>query len=134
MVMFITPAIMLIRLERIIQNITEDKQEVAIRLCQKYVRDISNKPMSIITRDEAKQIAQELFEIELLITLGIMDSAVEQLNDIRNKVVKTLSQFHMFRNRLMNEDSNIDSVGSLAGLPNNVLHIVADKLQFEYVW
>jgi hypothetical protein len=130
MVSHITPSIMLVRLERLIENVKQDKNAVAVRLCQKYIKEINDKSITILDI----KIVDALFEIELLITLGVNSIALQQLNDIRKDVIKILTNYNIFRNRLMNDTSTPDMIGSLAFLPNDILRNVVHIVQQKYVW
>lgn len=134
MVAVITPAIVMIRFERLLENISIDKQESAVRLCRKYIDDFDSKSITILTREDANQFSDELFEIELLITLGVYALAKEQLKALNNKIIKILANYQMFRNRLMNDKSNKDSIGVLSHLPNDILKDLVERLQIDYVW
>lgn len=134
MVAVITPAIVMIRFERLLENITFDKQESAVKLCRKYLDDFDNKSVTVLTREDANRFSDELFEIELLITLGVFQLAKEQLKALNNKIIHILTQYNMFRNRLMNNESKADAIGTLSTLPNDVLHSIVEMLQVDYVW
>lgn len=134
MVSVITPAIMMIRIERIIDSISINNNESAIKLCRKYVDDLKQKSVSIITEDEAELIAQQLFEIELLIILGLMRCAEEEVKKIHYKIIKLLTNYNILRNRIMSTVSNKHTIGELATLPNDCLENIVERLQVEYVW
>lgn len=136
MVSVITPAILMIRIERLIHNVLINDAQSAIKLCRRYIEDLENRSISIsiLTSNDARVIAEDIFEIELLISLGVMSCATERLKRINDKIIKTLLPYNIFRNRLMNEVSNNDTIGTLAMLPNDCLRDIIDKLQVEYVW
>lgn len=134
MVSFITPAIMMIRFDRLIENLSTDKKDSAIKLCRKYIEDFDNKSITILDREDTNKFSDELFEIELLITLGVYGLAEEQLKTLNEKIIKILANYNMFRNRLMNSESNEESIGTLSYLPNDILQDIVDRLQVDYVW
>lgn len=136
MISFITPTIMMIRLERLINTVSNNNAQSAINLCRKYIEDLENRSISIsiIEQNDARFIAEDLFEIELLITLGLMSCSEQRLKKINDKVIKILVDYNMFRNRLMQDTSDVDKIGILSTLPNDCLRIIVDKLQLEYVW
>ena len=134
MVSIITPAILMIRLERLVNSVSVNDAQSAIKLCRKYIEDLENISTSIISKNEARVLAEDLFEIELLITLGVMTFASERLKNIYDKIIKILVDYNIFRNRLMNDVLNEDTIGTLAMLPSDCLRDIVDKLQVEYVW
>jgi hypothetical protein len=134
MALIITPAILMIRIERLINKVSVDDSESAITLCRKYIEDLENKSISIININDARLLAEALFEIELLVTLGLMRCGEELLKTINDKIIKILVDYNIFRNRLMNDVPNEDSIGALAMLPTDCLRDIVDKLQVEYVW
>lgn len=136
MVSVITPAILMIRIERLINSVSINDAQTAIKLCRKYIEDLENRSItvSIIKQNDARFIAEDIFEIELLITLGAMTCAAEMLAKINNKIIKILVNYNIFRNRLMTDLSNEDTIGTLTMLPKDCLRDIVDKLQVEYVW
>lgn len=136
MLTVITPAIMMIRIERLMNHVSINDTETAIKLCKKYIEDLDNRSISIsiIETNDARYIAENLFEIELLITLGVTSCATIMLKIIKNKIIKILVNYNILRNRLMNDSSNVDTIGTLAMLPGDCLRDIVDKLQVDYVW
>lgn len=134
MVLVITPAIMMIRLERLISYVLLDDVERSIILCRKYVKDLENKSISNTTTSVPRQLAEELFEVELLITLEAMTSASIRLKTLNDKIIKMLVNYHIFRNRLINVVSDESTIGTLYVLPTDCLIEIVDKLQIEYIW
>jgi hypothetical protein len=134
MVSVITPAIVMIRLDTIVDKISINNHEIAVKLCRKYLDDFEAKTITVLTREDVIYFSDELFEIELLITLGVFNKAREQLQMLKKKVIKILVKYNMLRNRLMSNEASNDTIGSLAELPNDVLYEIVDKLQVEYVW
>lgn len=136
MVSFITPTILMVRLEKLIKTVSDNDAQSAIKLCRKYIDDLENRSISIsiIKPNEAHLIAEDLFEIELLITIGLMNHSTERLKKINNKIIKLLVNYNMIRNRIMNDISNQDTIGTLAMLPIDCLRDIVDKLQVDYVW
>jgi hypothetical protein len=133
MVLVITPAIVMIRLEKVLENINVNKPDVAVKLCRKYLAEFEGKSITVFTREDTNHFADELFEIELLITLGVFEMATVQLQLLNKKIVRILTNYNMVRNRLMSNDMSND-IGSLAALPNDILRDIVDKLQADYVW
>lgn len=133
MVLVITPAIVMIRLEKVLENINVNKPDVAVKLCRKYLDEFEGKSITVFTREDTNHFADELFEIELLITLGVFEMATVQLQLLNKKIVRILTNYNMVRNRLMSNDMSND-IGSLAALPNDILRDIVDKLQADYVW
>lgn len=134
MVHVITPAIVMIRLDTIVDKISINNSETAVKLCRKYLDDFEAKTVTILTHEDIIYFSDELFEIELLITLGVFNSAKEKVQMLKKSVVKILVKYNMVRNRLMSNVSSKDTIGSLATLPNDLLYEIVDKLQVEYVW
>ena len=136
MVSIITPTILMMRMERLVHNVSVNDGQAAIKLCRKYIEDLENRSnsISILKTSDARVIAEEIFEIELLITLGLMTCAEERLKTINNKIIKILVDYNIFRNRLMNDVSDNNTIGTLAMLPSDCLRDIVDKLQVEYVW
>lgn len=133
MVSLITPAIVMIRLDTIVNKISINEPDTAVKLCRKYLEDFQDKTVTVLTREDVNHFADELFEIELLITLGVFNNAREQLQMLNKKIVKILTNYGMVCNRIMNNKISRDN-GSLATLPDDVLREIVDKLQTEYVW
>jgi hypothetical protein len=133
MVSVITPAIVMIRLDTIVNKISINQPDTAVKLCQKYLDDFQDKTVTVLTREDVNHFSDELFEIELLITLGVFSNAREQLQMLNKKIIKILTNYGMVCNRIMNNQLLRDN-GSLAFLPDDVLREIVDKLQTEYVW
>lgn len=134
MVSVITPAIVMLRMEKIAENISSNNRDGAIKLCQKYVEDFEKKTTTILTQEEVNHFIDELFEIELLITLGVFIKATNQVQALNKKIVKTLVNYNMFRDRLMHDEPSDETIGSLATLPADVIRDIVDRLQNDYVW
>lgn len=134
MVFAITPGIMMIRLDRLLQNATVEKKDTAVKLCRKYVADLEMRNITILTDKETTKMAQEMFEIELLLLMDVIETAVQQINNIRQQVIKKLVNFSILRNRLSNDGHTKDTIGDLTSLPQDILLVVVDKLQNDYVW
>lgn len=130
----ITPGILIIRIEKLLDLISTGKTQAAIRMCQRYSEDIDKKASSLFEREQAIHISDMLFVIELLLMLNASSQAQIKVRSIANLVTKPLVNYGMIRNRLMNEDSKKDNIGSLAMLPNDVLRVVVDNLQSQYCW
>lgn len=130
----ITPGILIIRIERLLDFISTGNTQAAIRMCQKYSEDIDKKACNLFGREQAIHISDVLFETELLLMLNASSHALNNVRSIANLVTKPLINYAMIRNRLMNEESTQDNIGSLAVLPNDVLRAVVDNLQSQYCW
>lgn len=130
----ITPGILIIRIERLLDLISTGNTQAAIRMCQRYSEDIDKKASSLFERAQAIHISDTLFEIELLLMLNVSLPAEKKVRSIANLVTKSLVNYGMIRNRLMDEESTKDNIGSLAMLPNDVLRAVVDNLQSQYCW
>lgn len=136
MVSIITPAILMIRIERLINNISVDDNQNIIKLCRRYIEDFENKKISvsITSQNDTRFIAEDFFEIELLVTMGAMTSAINKLEKLHHKIIKILVNYSIFCNRIMNDKSNEDTIGTLSILPTDCLRDIVDKLQIDYVW
>lgn len=136
MVSVITPAILMIRIERLINNVSVDDNQNIIKLCRRYIEDFGNKKLSvsITSQNDTRFIAEDFFEIELLVTLGAMTSAINKLKKLHHKIIKILVNYSIFCNRIMNDKSNEDTIGTLSILPTDCLRDIVDKLQIDYVW
>lgn len=130
----ITHGILIIRIERLLDYINDGNLEAAVRMCKIYSEELEKKAGPLFERETAINIADTLFEIELLLMLNASDLAKSKIHNIRDQITKPLVNYAMFRNRLMDDTSSKDSIGTLAMLPQDILRNVVDALQVEYCW
>jgi anaerobic ribonucleoside-triphosphate reductase len=131
----ITPGILIIRMERLLEYISNGNTQAAIRMCKNYSEDIEKKACDLFEREQANHISDVLFETELLLMLNASSIAQQKVRTIADLITKPLINYGMIRKRLMNEkNSTEDSIGSLSGLPIDVLRAVVDNLQTQYCW
>lgn len=130
----ITPGILIIRIERLLEYISNGNIQAAIRMCQKYIEDIDKKACSLFEREQANHISDVLFEVQLLLMVNSSSIAQAKVRSVADLITKPLVNYGMVKNRLMNEASTKDNIGTLAILPNDVLRVVIDNLQTQYCW
>jgi len=130
----ITHGILIIRIERLLEYISSGNTQGAIRMCKKYSEDIEKKASCLFEREQANNISDVLFEIELLLMLNLTSPAETKVRTIADLITKPLVNYGMIRKRLMNEASTQDNIGALAVLPIDALRAIVDKLQVDYCW
>lgn len=130
----ITPGILIIRIERLLDFINNGNTQGAIRMCKKYSEDIEKKACTLFEREQAVHLSDTLFEIELLLMVNATELATKKIRAIATIVTKPLVNYGMVRKRLMCETSTQENIGTLAQLPNDVLRTVVDSLQAQYCW
>lgn len=130
----ITPGILLIRLDRLLQFIDIGNLTSAIRMCGKFVEDFDNKAGGVFKDKEVSYISDSLFEIELLLILNATSSAKDKIDTLRNNIIKTLVNYGVFKDRMMDEEYTEDTIGTLAIIPTDVRRFIVDILQIDYCW
>jgi hypothetical protein len=130
----ITPGILLIRIERLSEFIDAENLTSAIRMCGRFVEDFDNKAGGVFKEQEIADISSSLLLIELLLVLNATSAAKDMTRNLRDTLIKTLVNYGVFKDRMMNEKSTEDTIGTLAILPNDVMRIVVDNLQMDYCW
>ena len=130
----ITHGILIIRIERLLEYISIGNTQGAIRMCKKYSEDIEKNASCLFEREQANNISDVLFEVELLLMLNLTSPAETKVRTIADLITKPLVNYGMIRKRLMNEASTQDNIGTLALLPSDILRAVVGNLQVDYCW
>ena len=131
----LTPAILSIRFELLVTRLEEGKVIECVRMCCIYAKELEEKSVPILSREESHHISQELFEVELAILChGFCPQyAMQKAKAVRDLIIKKLVNFVFIRNRLMDDALPRDVVGTLYDLPASFKYAVAQQLQDEYV-
>lgn len=131
----LSPAIISIRLERLIERIQDGEMESSIRLCKVYSEDMEKTYISIMEREEAIKIADDLFQVELLLMLNVTSNALEMVKNLQEMIRIKLINYEIVRKRMLNtEFQNEEKLGALCQLPMDVLRDIADRVHQEYCW
>lgn len=131
----ITPGIMLLRMERLLEatNCGEhESTERGIRLCKKYVEELKEKKITIFSHEEVITIAEDLFLTELYLTLGLVELAQSTIKQVRNTIQHMMTSYAIIKKRMMCESKGNDYSGNLFHLPMDVKEIIVDKLHRDY--
>lgn len=133
----ITPAIMSLRMERLVNTINgdvEDSVQRAIRLCKVYVEEMTVKQVSIFSTEDVCMFGEELFQAELYLLMGFPHLALESITIVRSKVQNCLVKYAVMRKRLLENEQSEEFSGTLYHLPRDVRSIIGDKLFEEYCY
>lgn len=135
MSIIITPAVMSIRLERLIENLKRaDIASVmqSSRLCKLYAEDFKNSNISIFENEDIISMSDEFFQMELYILIGVKHLAIPIALMMYKKICMILTRYAIMAKRLQDYEQTNETVGVLYNLPMNVNSIIADKLFYEY--
>lgn len=137
MSIIITPAIMSIRLERLIENLKRDDLASVLqssRLCKVYAEDFQNSNISIFENEDIISMSEQFLHMELYILIGVKHLAIPIALMMYKKICKTLTPYAVMVNRLLDTEQTSESVGVLYRLPMDIYSIIADKLFNEYCY
>jgi hypothetical protein len=129
----ISPAIMSIRIERLLSKIVEGDKQAAIRLCKVYCEDLE-KTTTIFERCEIVRMGEKLFEIELLIMVDVFDLAIEKVKAFQEMVISKLIMYQVVKKRMLDNRKEDRDIGTLDVLPMDILFKITNSLQDEYCW
>lgn len=137
MSIIITPAIMSIRLERLIENLKRDDIASVMqssRLCKVFAEDFQNSNISIFENEDIISMSEQFFQMELYILIGVKHLAIPIALMMYKKICKILTRYAVIVNRLLDTEQTSESVGVLYKLPMDINSIIADKLFNEYCY
>lgn len=137
MSIIITPAIMSIRLERLIENLKRDDIASVMqssRLCKVFAEDFQNSNISIFENEDIISMSEQFFQMELYILIGVKHLAIPIALMMYKKICKILTRYAVMVNRLLDTEQTSESVGVLYKLPMDINSIIADKLFNEYCY
>jgi hypothetical protein len=83
----VTPIVWCVRVDRLIEHLEQGNIE-QYKWCSERYRDIDVRKVSHFSTTFAQEILYVLFNVEVLVGLDDYDSAMQLLNDVKNKIVE----------------------------------------------
>jgi hypothetical protein len=128
--LMITPIIMLIRIERLLDALRDNDKERIISLCEKFVLQFNNADIGTFGVDEVEMLKDGFEEIMMLAMLDVfaIKKGLSMRKYVKNYVIVGNGIVSLLQNSCLEEDS----LGNLNKLPFDIRYHLSTIMKMEY--